>query len=341
MVAQKFLSAVLITIIEHRTIVAGEDDKRVLVEAKLLQEARNLPHRPVELRDGVATKAHGALAAEALMREAGHVNVVGAKIHHKRFVGMTLDEVQGMGRNRVGNVLVLPQGLATALHVSDAANAVYHSHVVAMARLEVIHQLGVCLPCRHPFERLAIAHLNGSRWVVVSHDAVLDEHTWHAIRRGGHEIRVIETQIARSGSKRSVPILLACLVAQAEMPLSYGSRSIAATLEKVGHGELLGLDNHCRIARSHIGVGTTPSIFAREQRVARWCTDRRHGMAVGEARTLLGQLVHVRRGHALSPVASKVAITEVVGHDKDDVGLVGALVMRLLRCRGGECQRHE
>ena len=58
--------------------------------------------------------------------------VVGAEVHEERIVLVSLDKVDSMRCNRVGNVLVLPQSLATTLHITYTTNTIDDRHVVSM-----------------------------------------------------------------------------------------------------------------------------------------------------------------------------------------------------------------
>ena len=53
--------------------------------------------------------------------------------------------------------------------------------------------------------------------------------------------------------------------------------------------------------------------------------DRLRAVAAGEAHSLGGHAVEIRRGLVLAAVAGEVVDAEVVGEDEDDVGLVGCL----------------
>ena len=80
MTVQKLLCLVLITVIHHRTIIAGQQYDGVIRNTQLIQGLHNLTHRPVELHDGISTHTHAALSTETLMRETRHVDIVGGKI---------------------------------------------------------------------------------------------------------------------------------------------------------------------------------------------------------------------------------------------------------------------
>ena len=82
--AAKLDGAVLITVVEHRAVVACDDDERVAVDAALAQCIGYLAHRPVKLHDDLAAQPHHTLASETLVRHTWHMHVVGAQVHKER-----------------------------------------------------------------------------------------------------------------------------------------------------------------------------------------------------------------------------------------------------------------
>ena len=60
------------------------------------------------------------------MREARDMHIVSTEVHKERtaFCGTLSDESDGVRGNGIGNILVFPQGPATAFHISDTAYAV-------------------------------------------------------------------------------------------------------------------------------------------------------------------------------------------------------------------------
>ena len=197
------------------------------------------------------------------------MHVVCGEVHEKRAVGVLLYVVNGVACYRVGDVLVLPQCLTSALHIPDASDAVHYRLVVSVRRAQVVAQLWMLARRRFALEVMVVVHVDWRRLVVVSHHAVLDNHAGHTVGSGRHDVVVVETYVSRRRRQRRIPVLLAGAVAQSQVPLAYGARSVALRAEHVGYGELLGLDNHRRIARRHVRARSAPRILAREQRVAR------------------------------------------------------------------------
>ena len=191
---------------------------------------------------------------------------------------------------------------------------------MAVAGAEVIEQFGVVASRRFAGKVLPVAHFDRRRGVVVGHAAVFDEYARYAVRRSGHDVVVVEAQVGRRGAKGGVPILRAALFAQTKMPFAESGGGIACMLEDVGQGILVGSDNHARVAGRHVGAGTPPSIFARQQGVARRSAGGGHGMGVGEADAFGCQAIYVGGTDTLCAVAGQIAVSQVVGIDEDDVG---------------------
>ena len=128
----KFLSLVVITIIQHRSIVAGQDNNRILLKTKSFQCIENLPYAPVELGDGVTSKPHGTRPTESFSRESRDVDVIGGEIQEKRLIGVLLDEPYGMSSQRIRNSLILPKRSTSTFHVADTSDAIDYRHVMPM-----------------------------------------------------------------------------------------------------------------------------------------------------------------------------------------------------------------
>ena len=57
-------------------------------------------------------------------------------------------------------------------------------------------------------------------------------------------------------------------------------------------------------------------------------------MGIGEANTLLRQLIHIRCLYVLGTITSQVAVAEVIGEDDDDVRFLLIIGFRLLGTHG-------
>ncbi len=85
----------------------------------------------------------------------------------------------------------------------------------------------------------------------------------------------------------------------------------------------MGIDDQRGVARQDASAGFTPGIFAREQGIAGWRARGGCGVAVGEAQTFTRESINVRRVYSRRAVTTDVAVTEIIGIEEDDVGLVG------------------
>ena len=144
-----FDRVVFVAVVDNRSVVARQNDQRIVGQAELIECFENLPGAPIEFRDRVAARAHLGCAAKTRMRHTRHVDIVRREIEKERLVAIVLDEVDGMLRKHIGDVLIVPAGRFAAGHVADAADAVDDRVVVTVRR----------------FHRQQIGTL-GARWLV-------------------------------------------------------------------------------------------------------------------------------------------------------------------------------
>ena len=204
-VAELLDGVVAIAVVDDRAVVAGEDDQRVLGQPALVERLEHLADRPVELDDRVAPRAHPALAGEPRVRHARDVDVVGREVEEERPGLVPLDERDGLARERVGHVLVLPEGRLAALHVADPADAVDDRHVVAVAGMEP-QQLGVGLARRLAVDRPAVADLD--RVGRVEADDAMAPHVdaRDAVAGRRHDEALVEPDLERPRLDLAVPV---------------------------------------------------------------------------------------------------------------------------------------
>ena len=55
---------IIISIIQHRAIITGQDDHGIFVNAQLFQFVQNLTNRPINLQDGITAQAQSAFSSE-------------------------------------------------------------------------------------------------------------------------------------------------------------------------------------------------------------------------------------------------------------------------------------
>ena len=169
-------------------------------------------------------------------------------------------------------------------------------------------------------ERLSVAHLDGCRSVVVGHPAVFDVNARHAVGCGRHDVVVVKTQVAGRAVKLSVPVLCGGLAAQSQVPFADGCGGVSRPVHEVGHGGLFRSDDHAGIACRHVRPGSAEGILPCEQGVARGGGGGGAGVHVGESHAVARQAVDRGSLDAGGTVARKVAISQVVGHEKNDIG---------------------
>ena len=136
-VAELLDGEVLVAVVEHRAVVAGEDHQRVVGQLQAVERREQLADAPVELHDRVAAGPIVVLPTNRGVRHARHVDVVRGEVEEERLVLVPLDELDALAREGVGHVFVFPERGLAALHVADAADAVDDRHVVAVAPVEL------------------------------------------------------------------------------------------------------------------------------------------------------------------------------------------------------------
>src|SRR4030095_16051567 len=116
-------------------------------------------------------------------------------------------------------------------------------------------------------------------------------------------------------------------------PLAHHRGRIAGILEHLRHRPVRLWQWHLPLNRLPIRTtqfpicanGTMARVQPSKQRSTRWCADRRPTVRLGEARPLGCHSVEIWRLNQLLPVASQIALREVVTHHKDDVRLLRIL----------------
>ena len=320
MAAGQLLGMVFVAVVQHRTVVAGQDNDRVVGQSLAAQGFSEPADRIVELQDSLSAQAHRTLAPKPLVRHTRHVDIVCTEIEEEGAAGVLMDKAHGMGRDGVGNVLIAPQGLAPTPHVADAPYTVHDAHVVSVAGTLLGQQLGIVAPGRLSGKVLAVAHADGRSRVAMGHLAVLNIDTRHAVGGGCHDVMVVEAQVGGRLVETTVPVLFAAAAAQAQVPLAEGCRAVAGCLEHVGHGVAFGRYDHAGIACRHVSTLPAQRVFAGQDAIARRGAGGRTGVGVGEAYARTGQTVDGWRADPLGAVARQVAIAQVIGQDQDYIG---------------------
>ena len=112
---------------------------------------------------------------------------------------MLFDKFHGVSRDAVGDILIFPKGVSAAFHEPNSPNTVHNTHIMSVARTLIIEQLGMCFARRFTLEIVFIAHLDGSRRVVVGNLPVFDEDTRHTVCRCRHDVMIIKADVSQGG----------------------------------------------------------------------------------------------------------------------------------------------
>ena len=101
-------SFVVISVLEHGAVVAGEDNHGVVEDTLFLKMVDKLSDTPVGLNYSVAAGAHGGGAGKAFVGSARHVGLMQTVVEEEGRVGMCGDVVFHLSYEIVGHVFVAP-----------------------------------------------------------------------------------------------------------------------------------------------------------------------------------------------------------------------------------------
>ena len=76
MSVEKFVSLVLIAVVDNRTVIAGKDQDSVVCDVEAIQCVHDFTDSPVQLQDDVATSAESAFACETWVGDARYMYVL-------------------------------------------------------------------------------------------------------------------------------------------------------------------------------------------------------------------------------------------------------------------------
>ena len=106
------------------------------------------------------------------------------------------------------------------------------------------------------------------------------------------------------------------LVLDVEMPLAADARDVARCLQPLRQRDDLAAHRDAVVLDADLAL-----VLAAHQSGSRRCALRCGDVAAGEAHTVAGEMVHVRRADVLvDAVGPKIGPAVVVGEDDDDVG---------------------
>ena len=307
-----------IAVVPHAAVVAGENDECVFGEAVLFEGGEDLPDGVVEFLNRVAARAGLAAADEAGIGHAGDVDAVGGEVEEEGAGFVLLDECDGLFCVGVGHVFIAPARGIAAGHPTDAAHAVHDGHVVPVGVLE-FKQLGVLAAGGVVADLGLVTHADGVGGIQADDAVIFHIHARHTVAGRGHEEGVVEANLERAGRDLAVPIRPAC-AAETEVPFTDDAGFVSGGFQKRGKCGRARRDAERRIARCD---GRTrllpPRVAAREECAPSGRAGGRGRVGIGEAATVLRELVENGRLHEFRAVATEVAVADVVSEDENDV----------------------
>ena len=145
-------------------------------------------------------------------------------------------------------------------------------------------------------------------------------HLRHAIVSRRQQKIVIKPNLARSGLKFAIPVR-SIRSAQAEVPFADHCRFVAGFFEQARQRLRPRLDYRRAIGRRDAGARLAKGVLAREERKASRRARGGRAITAGKPNAALGQFVDMRRLQILRlrAVTAQIAITQIIGHDNDDV----------------------
>ena len=243
----QFDGLVLVTVVEHWSVVGRIDDQGVLSEAVLFELGEDAAGLIVERHHGVTTRAQRGLAGIARVVDARHMVLVRGVVEEERLVLVACDEAAGLVGEGVAHRLVVPERGLAALHPADAADAVDERHVMAVRPIHlqlrafsIGGQVGVA------WVSLLIADFDRVLGVEADDGTVFHEDRRHAVAGGGHDEGVSEADLIGRRVDLLVPVHIAR--AEAEVPLTHDAGRVTELGEAGGHRRAARFDDEACIA---------------------------------------------------------------------------------------------
>ena len=272
-VAQALVGVVGVAIVQHGSVVRGEDHERLFIEPSVVQVSEQLADAPVQLDHRVTPRTLPARPFEARVRQTRYVDVVGREHQEPRLALFVVafagrgggEELEGLAGEDVGHVLVHPASSLAAGHPADPRDAVDDRAVVPLGPV-LSEGVASLLPARRRIDALAVADLDRVVGIEPDDVAVLEVHARHAVSRGRHQEVVVEAEVGRVRTDLRVPVVAA--LTETEVPLADDARGVATRPQEVGHGDRLRIDHESRVPRRDSGALLAEGVLAREERVA-------------------------------------------------------------------------
>ena len=166
---------------------------------------------------------------------------------------------------------------------------------------------------------------------------VLDEAIWRVVWNDGSKV-VIKAACDRSIGDGLGEVHIAQRVVHAsksgfaigggvgltEVPFADAGGRVTVLLEQFSNREPIRRDERFVPRSEHIALEScAPRVTTREKRISSGGAHRRRGMRILEPHALTSETVEVGGGDLrVLVVASKVAVTQIIGENEDDIGLL-------------------
>ena len=329
MSVQHFASLVLITVVNHRTVVAGENKQSVIGNAQTIQCIHNLTNGPVQLKDYVTTGTETTLSGKTRMRNARHMYILCTHVQEERFIGRRTDKVLRFFSDDIGNFLVIPQGRLTSRHPSDTRNTVDNGIVMSLTRFQ-FHQFRILFTRRPVAYFMVIADSNRVGRIQSGHSSVFHKHTRHTVYRSRNNKFIIKSDTL--GIRFDEPVKISSSNrSQSQMPFSDRTGMIARFMEHISQCDTCSINNQLRITRSDTCIFLSPRITSGQHTVTRRSTRSRSCIGIGKLYSLSRQFINVRRRNLRSPVTTQITDTQVVRINKNHIRTLQVRSFLLLR----------
>ena len=315
--AEPLLGIIVITVIDDRAIVAGENHQCIVQQAFGIEIRQYLTYTPVRLHDGVTSRAEVSAAYETGMRSAGNVRLMEPVIEEERLVGaLSVNEILHVPDEEVGHVLIDPSGLLAAPHETDAGDSVDNGVVMAVMPSHLQHfRIGQC--GRLPVEIMFVAHLYRIFRIKPDHLTVTHIDGRDTVIGGSNEAGIVEADGIGRRSNPSVPVHVA--VAHSEMPFADGSGIVTGLLHHFRQCRDVHGDEKRGIARQNLGIGIAPWIESGEHCIAARRGCGRGGVCIAEHPSPTCERIDIGRLYGAVTVNAEISHSEIISHDKKHI----------------------
>ena len=265
MVAQHFPGLVLITVIQHRTIVAGQYDERILRQSQPVHLLQKLRHTPVGLQNHIAARTHARLACKTLVGHTRHVGLVQTIIQKERSVTMVTHKLHRFLQEQFSHFLILPLCLFPAFLKAYPGHSVHNGACMPGTGVHT-QQFGIVLTCRLAGKVVTVVHVKRIVFLQSHAFSVLYEYARHAVIGGSLNERVVVTHFFGARLYRAVPVHLS--VAQSQVPFAHSAGGITGLFHYLGQGYAPRVYNEWRVTGQYACLTVCPGIHSRNQRIA-------------------------------------------------------------------------